>query len=276
MKIFLILLLYLNVAISENNDTITNIIKTNLKRIKELGYEEDVSKIYVDSELQELWRNYVIESDEYKLAKLTKSTTYRPLAVPTSSFTGSPPNIILKDIPRIENTEKLQNFTKIVDLSKNPNTTTLHNNELIERNGTIFDVRRQINSQAGMKDMQKSMNEAQPNNAPTARIEDIREPYWEDGHWVFERTPTPPPGRGETTSQVYFATTNPQDCDPFCSYYFKNHGVVCCHRYTVIQRKNEYKTFSNMCEMEQFNCRQLTKRKWHFYKFLFNLLCRYV
>ncbi|XP_047038887.1 uncharacterized protein LOC124643824 [Helicoverpa zea] len=90
----------------------------------------------------------------------------------------------------------------------------------------------------------------------------LGEPYWPQGDWVFLRTMFP-----TTTVKNYRGTTtNPmgRTCDRICNHYYEQYGKICAHRYNTKKWQNEYRNFTNLCDLDHVNCNDTQiKPSWH-------------
>lgn len=192
--------------------------------------EED--DLRVDSQTNIMWLRY-LAAKRYAIKQKVKKRWTTPMA--------NKPNYVTESIPVLIETKE----------NSNSKVTSSTDTQAFEYEDDILLHRRADDSGPFARGQSK-----QPS------FQGFRSPYWKDGHLVFFG-PTQTTKRGVTEGDEA-RMLNYDDCTPSCIYYFKAYGKVCGHRFNTKTWLNEYQNFTDLCEMDLWNCRNKTKRPhWH-------------
>ncbi|CAK1546388.1 unnamed protein product [Leptosia nina] len=96
---------------------------------------------------------------------------------------------------------------------------------------------------------------------PNAVKEHFYFPYWDKGHWVFDRMKLKSTERplGHFLQKGKWAKH--YECNQICLGIYEAHGEICAQRFVTraSKWKYEYKKFRNMCYLEYENCKHVYK-----------------
>ncbi|CAF4887867.1 unnamed protein product [Pieris macdunnoughi] len=105
-------------------------------------------------------------------------------------------------------------------------------------------------------------------NRPKPAAERWYDPYWENGHWVFNRVKMQSTEHPLGHFLQKGKSTKHHDCNQICLGIYETYGEVCAQRFVTRKHRwrYEYKQFHNMCYLEYENCKELNKRWYPIHK----------